>query len=307
MPQEFEKIKRFIAVFSVAPSPEGPGDDACLLSKKRGRLCLTTDATIEGIHFCRKHFSLGDIGHKALAANLSDLAAMGAAADFWLCALGLPSGFGMRGLKALAEGMLPLAQRHGLRLVGGNITASPVLSLTLSLGGWASKPLLRSTARPGDKLYVIGSLGEAAAGLFAMQHALRVPKRFLQAQRRPKPWLEAAQAAAPYARAAIDVSDGMLQDLGHICQASGIGARLEASALPIPAALKRCFPKQALRFALCGGEDYALLLAIPPQKAKVVEQQWRAQSCPFTCVGNFINSKGIWLDGRRVSAQGFQH
>jgi thiamine-monophosphate kinase len=309
MPREFEKIERFVSVFSAPPSPEGPGDDACVLpaSKlfcRKGQLCMTTDAVVEGIHFTRKHFSLAEVGHKALAVNLSDMAAMGAVPDFWMCALGVPAWLGGRRLEALARGMLPLAERHGLRLVGGNLTASPVLSLTLTLGGWAAKPLLRSGAKVGDKLYVLGALGEAAAGLWAMQHALRVPKRFLEAQRRPMPWIEAALAIAPHAHAAIDVSDGLLQDLGHMCTASGLGARLETAALPISAGLRRRFPKRALSFALCGGEDYALLLAIPPAKAKLVERKLTQQTCPLSCIGSFIDSEGIWLDGQRVSRKG---
>jgi len=307
MPREFEKIERFVAVFSAPPSPEGPGDDACVLRPQRTKLCMTTDALVEGVHFSRKHFSLAQVGHKALAVNLSDMAAMGAVPDFWMCALGLPPRFCGRSLEALAGGMLPLAQRYGLRLVGGNITASPVLSLTLTLGGWASKPLLRCGAKPKDKLYVVGSLGEAAAGLWAMQQALRVPRRFLEAQRRPSPWVEAALLAAPHVHAAIDVSDGLLQDLGHLCAASGLGARLEASALPIPAELRRRFPERALSCALRGGEDYALLLAIPPAKARRVEREFTARAWPLSCVGSFIHSQGIWLDGRRVSPWGHQH
>jgi len=307
MPREFEKIKRFVSMFSAPPSPEGPGDDACVLPVRRGKLCMTTDAAVEGVHFSHQHFSLAEVGHKALAMNLSDLAAMGAAPDFWLCALGLPPGFCGRKLQALARGMLPLAQRYGLRLVGGNITASPVLSLTLTLGGWASKPLLRSGAKPGDKLYVVGTLGEAAAGLWAMQRALHSPRRFLDAQRRPSPWVEAALVAAPYAHAAVDVSDGFLQDLGHMCAASGLGAHLQSAALPLSAQLQRHFPKQALSFALRGGEDYALLLAVAPSKAPLVEREFTTRCWPLRCVGSFVDSPGIGLDGRRVSCRGYQH
>jgi len=307
MSREFEKIERFVSVFSAPPCPEGPGDDACVLSLKRGKLCITTDALVEGVHFSHKHFTLAQVGHKALAVNLSDLAAMGAVPDFWLCALGLPPRFAGPQLKTLARGMLPLAQRYGLRLVGGNLSASPVLSLTLTLGGFAPKPLLRCGAKPGDKLYVVGTLGEAAAGLWAMQNTVHVPRRFLQAQRCPTPWVEAAQTAAPYAHAAMDVSDGLLQDLGHMCAASDVGAQLQTSALPLSAQLKRHFPKQALQFALCGGEDYALLLAIPPSKTRQVERQFTPHTWPLRCIGSFVDSLGIWVDGRRVSPRGYQH
>ncbi|MCL2626622.1 MAG: thiamine-phosphate kinase [Cystobacterineae bacterium] len=307
MSKEFEKIERFISLFGPPPAPRGPGDDGCLLPVRGGHLCMTTDALVEGVHFSRKHFSLEEVGHKALATNLSDLAAMGAAPDFWLCALGLPPRLGGRQLEALARGMLPLAQRYKLKLSGGNLTASPVLSITLSLGGWAKKPLLRSGAKAGDKLYIVGVLGEASAGLWGMQRGLRVPKCFLEAQKRPRPWVEAALALAPYAHAAIDVSDGLLQDLGHLCRASGLGARLEGGALPISEALWRCFPKRALSFGLRGGEDYALLLAISPRGARHMEREWAASPWPLSCIGSFIDLPGIWLDGRRMGTRGFEH
>jgi len=153
VPGEFKLIDTFVRALPHARAPRGPGDDCAVLP---GGLCVTTDALVDSVHFTRPAFSLEDIGHKALATNLSDLAAMGAKPAWWLCALGLPTGF--TDVAALARGMRPLARRYGLTLIGGNVTRSPVLSLTLTLAGVAKRPLLRSGARAGDLVYVGGWL-----------------------------------------------------------------------------------------------------------------------------------------------------
>jgi thiamine-monophosphate kinase len=283
--REFELIDEFVRALPHAQPPRGPGDDAALLP--RG-LCVTTDALVEGVHFTRPFFSLEDIGHKALATNLSDLAAIGASPTWWLCALGLPKGF--LAVRALAAGMRPLARRYGLTLAGGNVTASPVLSVTLTLAGQARRPLLRSGARPKDLLYVGGRLGDAAANFVA--------------QRRPTPLVEEGLVASRFAHAAIDVSDGLLQDVQHLLDASGVGAELQSSALPMSAALRRL--PNALELALSGGEDYALVLAVPPSKRRALERVW-PRRVPLSCVGRFTTRRGLRLDGRSVSPRGFQH
>lgn len=285
MGREFELIDEFVRGLPHAKAPRGPGDDAAVLPKG---LCVTTDALVEGVHFTRPFFSLDDIGHKSLATNLSDLAAMGATPSWWLCALGLPKGF--REVRALAAGMRPLARRYGLTLVGGNVTSSPVLSLTLTVAGQARRPLLRSGARPKDLLFVGGRLGDAAANLLA--------------QRRPTPLVEEGLVAARHANAAIDVSDGLLQDLGHVLAASGVGAELSSAALPMSAPLRRM--PNGLELALSGGEDYALVLAVPPSKRRALERSWPGR-VPLTCVGHFTARRGLRLDGRKVEARGFQH
>lgn len=268
---EFSLIDAFVRGLPHPKSPRGPGDDAAVL----GELCVTVDALVEGVHFRRPQFSLEDVGHKALAVNLSDLAAMGAKPTWWLCALGLPRGFSRRDVVALARGMRPLAKEHRLMLAGGNVTASPVLTLTLTLAGTARRPLLRSGARPGHLVYVAGTLGEAV-------------DLTSRAQRRPVPLVQEGLLAARYASAAIDVSDGVLQDLGHILEASGVGADIHG----IP-------PRT--------GEDYALLLAVPPAKAKAFERAWKSKA-PLRCIGAFNGRrKKLRLDGRAVEPQGFQH
>ncbi len=268
---EFSLIDAFVSALPHAKSPRGPGDDAAVL---RGNLCVTVDALVEGVHFQRPPFTLEDIGHKALAVNLSDLAAMGAKPEWWLCALGLPAGFGEPELLELAAGMLPLARRHKLLLAGGNVTKSPVLTLTLTLAGTAKKPLLRTGARPGHLIYVAGVLGEAVD---LGSHA----------QRRPTPLVDEGQLAARFASAGIDVSDGVLQDLGHVLAASRVGADVSG------------IPERT-------GEDYALLLAIPPKKAAAFERAWKFKT-PLRRIGAFSKTSGLRLDGRAVEPRGFDH
>ena len=276
---EFELIDAFVRALPHAKSPRGPGDDAAVL----GRLCVTTDALVEGVHFRRPAFSLEDVGWKALATNLSDLAAMGASPRWWLCALGLPRGFSRGDALKLARGMRPLARRYGLMLAGGNVTRSPVLSVTLTVVGETARPLLRSGAKAGDFVYVAGVLGEAAD--------LRS-----RAQRRPVPLVEEGLLAARFASAGIDVSDGLLQDLGHLLAASGVGAELDSAALPA----------RNLKRALYGGEDYALLLAVPARKAAALERAWKGR-VPLACIGAFTRKRALLLDGRAVKARGFDH
>jgi thiamine-monophosphate kinase len=271
---EFSLIDSFVRALPHSKSPRGPGDDAAVL----GKLCVTTDALVEGVHFTRPPFTLEEVGYKALAVNLSDLAAMGAKPSWWLCALGLVDGFTQADVEALARGMRPLAVKHRLELAGGNITRSPALSLTLTLAGTAKKPLLRSGAKAGDLIYLAGVIGEAA-DLGSL------------AQRRPIPLVAEGQLAARYATACIDVSDGLLQDLGHVLTASGVGAELDSAALP---------------GKLPGGEDYALVLAVPPRKAKALERAWKSTT-RLTRIGAFTKARGLRLDGKPVSPQGFDH
>lgn len=312
MPSEFELINAFVKGLPHASAPVGPGDDCALPPPAKDRLCLTTDATVEGVHFTRDHFDMEEIGHKALAANLSDLASMGARPRWWLCALGVPQDFALGDARALARGMRPLAKKHGLLLLGGNVTSSPVLSITLTLAGETKNPLLRSGAKAGDLLYVCGTLGEARAGLALMQMVPETEsderRRVLLAQRRPSPRIAEGQVATRFARAGIDVSDGLLQDLGHVCRASKVAAHLQAAQLPLSPALKSVAGAQAMFFALLGGEDYALLLAVAPNKAEAFEKEMKKRRLTATRVGHFAKGKGVWLDGvRQADDSGHDH
>ncbi len=306
---EFDLIDLFTSRLPRPPAPMGPGDDCAVLPASRGQLCLTTDALVEGVHFSRPAFSLEDVGHKALAVNLSDLAAMGAKPEWFLCALALPRSFTDQDVLALAKGMQPLARQHRVKLIGGNITSAKKLSLTLTLGGSTSRPLLRSTAMAGDSIYVSGTLGDAACGLANIREkrissALRY---CLQAQRRPNPCVELGLLARKFASAAIDISDGLLQDLRHILKASRVGAELGAAYLPLSTALRQMPRPRALKYALRGGEDYQLLLTVPARKRGAFEIACRRAGHHVTHIGEVTKKRALLLDGKPVASRGFDH
>ncbi|RKH36727.1 thiamine-phosphate kinase [Corallococcus sicarius] len=292
MPGEFDFIQRFLACFPKARVPVGPGDDCAVLAPSKGALCVTTDAVVEDVHFTRATFSPADIGHKALAVNLSDLAAMGAAPRWFVCALALPGDFPARELSALGRGMAALAKAHRIALVGGNFTSARELSVTLTATGELSHaPITRAGARPGDLLYVSGTLGDARLGLKQLQAGVRRGSA-VRRQRRPEPRVALGLLAARFASAGLDVSDGLAQDLGHLCAASRVGVALELDQLPVSPALRAALgPREALLQALQGGEDYELLLAIPPARARAFERACGRSGERVTRVGELTRER----------------
>ncbi|HYI02037.1 thiamine-phosphate kinase [Hyalangium sp.] len=305
---EFSLIERFLAAFPRARVPVGPGDDCAVLAPTRGALCVTTDAVVEDVHFTRKGFSPEDIGHKALAVNLSDLAAMGATPRWFLCALALPRGFPERELRGLARGMSALAREHRIALVGGNFTSARELSLTLTAAGELQQAALtRAGGRPGHLLYVSGTLGEARLGLIQLQSGQRRGPAILR-QRRPIPRVALGSLASRFASAGMDLSDGLAQDLGHLCEASGVGAEVELAHLPLSPAVRAVLGPEG---ALAGGEDYELLLAIPPDRAGAFERACARAGERVTHVGRLTRGhRRVWrgLEGRPVAPPpGFDH
>jgi thiamine-monophosphate kinase len=309
---EFELIKRFTAAFDVPPAPAGPGDDCAVLPPSRATTVVTTDALVEGVHFTRRTFSLEDIGHKALAVNLSDLAAMGASPTWFVCALGLPPDVDARDLRALAGGMSQLARAHRARLVGGNLTRSLQLTVTITAAGEVRRPLLRSGARAGDTIYLSGHVGDAGAGLTLLRRQQIVGAEgavLLAAQRRPAPHLVWGRAAAAWASAAIDASDGLGQDLEHLCRASGVAATLASKQLPVSEALLAWAGSRArvLELALRGGEDYVLVVTVPAARRAAFERGMAAQGLSAFPVGLIARGAGVRVDGRKVKHSGFLH
>lgn len=300
---EFDLIDTFVSQFDVAPPPRGPGDD-CAVLPRQGPSCVTTDAVVEGVHFTRPPFSWEDVGHKALAVNLSDLAAMGARPTWFTVALGLPDHVSAGALKRIGAGMSALARLHGAELVGGNVTRSRQLSLTLTLSGaLEGPPLLRSGARAGDVLYVSGPVGDAAAAL-----SLSSGRALGLAQRRPTPHLAFGLFARRHCSAGIDVSDGLAQDLGHVCRASGLGADLESDSIPLSETLLRLAGSReaALPFALRGGEDYVLLVAV--RRPAAFEAAMARAGFSAHRIGVLGPGSGVKLDGVRLKGRlGFTH
>jgi thiamine-monophosphate kinase len=272
--------------------PVSIGDDAAILKlSPSSRVVITTDQMVEGVHFQRETHPPTLLGAKALAVNLSDLAAMGATPAWALLSLFLPPGLPPAYLEAILQGMARLARREGVVLIGGNLTAAQELALDVTLLGTLApglKPLLRSGARPGDTIYVSGTLGGAALGLSLLRAGWRwgdIPSRrrrtasptlrdaatALERHLAPQPELELGRLLARHALAtsAMDLSDGLSKDLRRLCRASRVGARIFAAALPLDSGASRWLgEEQALRFALHGGEDYRLLFTVPPGRVR---------------------------------------
>lgn len=305
---EFSFIERFLQAFPRARVPVGPGDDCAVLAPSRGQLCVTTDAVVEDVHFTRAYFSPEDIGHKALAVNLSDLAAMGATPRWFLCALALPKAFPERELWRMAQGMSALARQQRISLVGGNFTSARELSVTITAAGELQRAALtRKGGRPGDLLYVSGTLGDARLGLIHLQAGKKRGPAILR-QRRPVPRVSLGRLASRFASAGMDLSDGLAQDLGHLCDASSVGAEVELPHLPMSPAVRAELGPEG---ALAGGEDYELLLAVPPERASAFERACARAGERVTRVGRLIQERRRVLrgaDGRLIPPPpGFDH
>ena len=293
---EFELIALFTREFPAAGGGVvvGIGDDAAVLRPPAGELLLATvDAVVVGVHFGRA-FAPEDVGWKALAVNLSDVAAMGGRPLWALVALATPRGEDPDRLARIARGLAACAGVHGVKVVGGNVARARQLSLTVTVLGSVrpDRILRRSGARAGDALLVSGTLGDAALGL-----AAGASPALARRQRRPTPRLALGRALAGVARACIDVSDGLLQDLGHLCRASGVGASLRLSELPLSAAYRSAARRLRDPFepALSGGEDYELLAAVPVQRVPEALQAARRARTPLAVVGSVLPGRRLQL------------
>jgi thiamine-monophosphate kinase len=289
---EFDLIERFFRRPLRQPGVVcGIGDDAAVLRPPPDRdLVVTVDTLIEGVHFPPATRAF-DIGHKALAVNLSDLAAMGAAPAWATLALTLPradEGW----LEGFREGFFTLAQRYGIDLVGGDTTRGG-LSITVQAMGMTptSAALTRAGARVGDRIYVTGTLGDAALALRALAGEVARPaaglERCLGRLNRPDPRIEAGLALQGLASAAIDVSDGVLADLRHLLTASGVGGVLELERLPLSAPVRRVLATGDAGWSLplSGGDDYELLFTVAAQHEPRLRERVKGLDCPVSRIG----------------------
>ncbi|VAW78114.1 Thiamine-monophosphate kinase, partial [hydrothermal vent metagenome] len=248
----------------------GIGDDAALLRVPAGKqLVVAVDTLVAGRHF-PKQTSAADIGHKALAVNLSDLAAMGATPAWATLALTLPTA-DTAWLQAFSSGFFQLADEYAITLIGGDTTRGP-LSITVQVHGFVEpgRALQRSTARPGDAVYVSGTLGEAACALQKILADEMPEAALLQRLNRPQPRVALGQSLAGLASAAIDISDGLLADLGRLLTASSCGATLWPDRLPCSSALQHLPAGQARDCQFNGGDDYELCFTLPEDKRKAL-------------------------------------
>lgn len=315
---EFGLIDRIKAHVAASPSVLlGIGDDAAALVPTQGFVTLiTSDMLLEGVHFDLSFCDPRTLGRKSLSVNLSDVAAMGAHPRHFLLGVALPKDVPLEFMDGFMGGMLEQAERFGATLVGGDTCASKggvAISVT-ALGEQRPELVLkRSGARPGDLVCVTGTVGDAAAGLNRLMRGER--EGFLVSrQLDPTPRVEAGIALAETGcvTAMIDVSDGVLQDLGHICEMSGVGARLELARLPLSDEYLSECAEDPFALALSGGEDYELLFCIPEGRdAEAMEVCARA-GVPVSVIGTVTAGSGIELaapDGTpyRAPRRGFDH
>jgi thiamine-monophosphate kinase len=303
---EFDLIDRF---FKRPPRHAvlGVGDDCALLQPAPGtQLAISCDMLVEGRHFF-PDVDPATLGHKALAVNLSDLAACGARPLAFTLALALPHA-NEAWLAEFARGLFALADAHDCELIGGDTTQGP-LNLCITVFGEVpvvtgkSQALLRSGARPGDDIYVSGTLGDARLALEALQGQLSVPAAALAAARirleQPRPRVALGLALRGLATAAIDVSDGLLGDLGHILQASACGATVDTASAQSLLACAAIDGARRLDYVLAGGDDYELLFTAPPAARAAVLAAAQASAIPVTHIGRIEAAPGLrLLDGQ---------
>ena len=294
----------------------GVGDDAALLALAgaANTLAVTTDTLIEGVHFPQSAPGF-DVGYKALAVNVSDLAAMGASPLAFLLSLALPT-IDRGWLAGFRDGLFALADAVGLDLIGGDTVRGP-LAVTITAFGTVAPgmALRRDGARPGDRVYVSGLLGEAALGFFLRAGRLSLPPEFqeLVLARLDRPWprVHEGQALLGIASAAIDISDGLVADLGHILKASGVGAKLDLRRLPLSDAYDAVFPTLGYDPALVFGDDYELCFTVPPGRVQALAGLASRLACGLHYIGGIVAGAGLTLhDGEGVytpSRAGYNH
>jgi thiamine-monophosphate kinase len=307
------------AFASACPKPTwtGIGDDCAVID---GAACalLTTDALVSGVHFDPARAPARFVGRKAIAVNASDVAAMGGLPRAALLSLVLPAALPQSWLRAFARGVAERSRELGIAIVGGNVSAGADFVASVTVVGEASTRVVhRSGGRAGDRLYVAGTLGGAARGVellaaregadaFAVDDwADGAQDPCVMAQLDPTPRVREGVLAARFASAMIDVSDGLALDASRLCSASGCGAEIDVAALPISSGA-------GIGHALSGGEDYALLVAIPQDAAMALETAAHSEGLSFVCVGRLVAEQGVWRcdpDGRRaaVAPSGYTH
>ena len=293
---EFGLIARITARLGSGPTTLlGPGDDAAIVTASDGRVVASTDVLVEGRHFRCDWSSATDVGHRAAGANLADIAAMGAVPTALLVALCAPPDLDVKWVEELADGLAAEAALAGASVVGGDISASTVLTIAVTALGdlRGCNPVLRSGANAGDIVAVAGQLGCAAAGLTVLSRGFRSPKALVDAYRRPTiPYASGPAAARMGATSMIDISDGLLADLGHVATASGVGIDVETASITVAAALRDVSAALAVdpyTWILAGGDDHALAATFPA--SAVLTDEWQV-------IGRVQEGSGVTVDGK---------
>ena len=294
---ELGEFALIAAVAGVAPTAEqvlvGPGDDAAQIRTATGSVLMSTDLLIEGRHFRRDWSSAADVGHKAAAANLADIAAMGGTATALTVGFAAPPDLDPGWAIEMSAGLAEEAALVGAAVVGGDVTAADQVMIAVALIGESlAAPVLRSGARAGDVVAAIGRIGWAAAGYHVLARGFRSPRVVVSAHRRPDPpYAAGSAAAAAGATAMVDVSDGLLADLGHVADASGVAIDVRAAAFEIAEPLQAvgaALGVDPLSFILTGGDDHTLVATFGPDAEL---------PAGFTVIGQVADGSGVTIDG----------
>ena len=278
----------------------GPGDDAAMVDVPTGRVLVSTDLLVETRHFRRDWASALEIGHKAAAQNLSDINAMGGTATALTVGLAAPPDLPAAWALALADGIAAEAELVGASVVGGDLTRAEAVMIAITvLGVVPGEPVRRSGARPGDVVAIAGRQGWAAAGLAVLGRGFRSPRVLVEAHRRPEPPYRAGpQAAAAGATAMIDVSDGLLSDVGHVAAASGVAVDIESGSFEIAEplhAVGAALGADPMAFVLTGGDDHALVATFPA--GRDLPEGWSR-------IGSVSEGSGVTVDGAEYEGPG---
>lgn len=328
---EFELIERMARIFRQEGAAAakaaaafsrlslGIGDDAAVWEDSAGRYTIaTTDAMVEGVHFTRTTTHWYDLGWKAMASNLSDIAGMGGIPRYALAVLGASGDMEVESVLEICRGMADVAGRFGAAIAGGDTVSSALTMVSVTLIGETiggkrpdgSLPILsRSEARPGDLIAVTGQLGSSAAGLeLLLQYEGDVPEEYaplVEAHRRPMPRVEEGQQLVQAGiRCGMDLSDGLMGDLTRVCRASGVSARVEVEEIPMHPLLRERFGPKALDLAVSGGEDYELLCVAPEDAVARAQSLLHSAGKSLTVVGRILEPRAEEPPVMLVDAQG---
>lgn len=291
---EFGLISELVKLFGTDEHVlVGPGDDAAVLRIKHGHVVVSTDMVVEGRHFRRDWASAEDVGHRAAAQNISDVNAMGGTARHLTIGLAAPADLPVKWALDFARGFAAECEEVGAHVVGGDLTRSDQLVIAVTvLGQCTQSPVLRSGARSGDVLALVGRQGWAAAGLAVLGRGFRSPRVLVEAYRRPQPPYAAGKVAAEAgATSLIDISDGLLAEAGHLAEASGVAIDVRTGAFEVPEPLRAvgaALGGDPMHFILGGGDDHALLATFPDIAS--VPTGWQV-------VGEVLEGEGVTVDG----------
>jgi len=308
---EFRLLSRLLPRLGSGPGTiVGPGQDCAVVRCGTRRLLYTVDALVESVHFEPSWLTPHQLGRKSFLVNASDIAAMGGRPRFCVVSAGVPLSYLARDLAALHAGIVAAARACGASVVGGNLTRADKLFVSVALLGDAPERLVtRRGARAGDRIYVTGTLGDAALGVSLLRSgsATRSAAPVIRRFREPSPRLHAGRllVESGIASAIIDLSDGLVQDLGHVCDESRVGAEINSDALPLSPTYRAAGADRSL--ALQGGEDYELLCTVPERSVKRLQRMRVHLGCPITCIGRITRGRGVRVAGAAVNSGGYDH